>query len=45
MFRICALTVAGFTVMALGAGVASPASMKSNSTGTSAGTGTSTPSS
>jgi hypothetical protein len=37
MFRICALTVASFTVMALGAGVASPASMKSNSTGTIAG--------
>jgi hypothetical protein len=37
MFRICALTVAGFTVMALGAGVASPASMKSNSTGTVGG--------
>jgi hypothetical protein len=37
MFRICALTVAGFTVMALGAGVASPASMKSNSTGTIGG--------
>jgi|KBSSwiStaDraftv2_1062776.scaffolds.fasta_scaffold399784_2 hypothetical protein len=33
MFRIGALTVASFTVMALGAGVASPASMKSNSTG------------
>jgi hypothetical protein len=33
MFRICALTVASFTVMALGAGVASPATMKSNSTG------------
>ena len=37
MFRICALTVASFTVMALGAGVASPASMKSNSTGTVGG--------
>ena len=37
MFRICALTVAGFTVMALGAGVASPASLKSNSTGTIGG--------
>jgi hypothetical protein len=37
MFRICALTVASFTVMAFGAGVASPASMKSNSTGTVGG--------
>ena len=37
MFRICALTVASLTVVALGAGVASPASMKSNSTGTVAG--------
>ena len=33
MFRICALTVASFTVMALVAGVASPASMQSPSTG------------
>jgi hypothetical protein len=37
MFRIGALTVAGFTVMALGGGVASPASMGSNSTGTISG--------
>ena len=37
MFRICALTVASFTVMALGAGVARPASMQSNSTGTVGG--------
>jgi hypothetical protein len=34
MFRIGALTVASFTVLALGAGVARPGSMQSNSTGT-----------
>ena len=34
MFRMGALTVASFTVLALGAGVARPGSMQSNSTGT-----------